>query len=96
MNLYGFARNSPLNFIEPFGQDYYLIRTPAFLGIPHQMLYGDDGQGGYYRLDFAPVISSIFREYRRLCGKGRIEYYHGLGQALKEAIDLFSKISGGK
>jgi RHS repeat-associated protein len=69
VNLYQFARNNPLSFVDRDGLDVWVVTIPAFLGIPYQDLVGDDGAGGSYVLTFGPQGKGL----NRICGPGNVE-----------------------
>jgi len=91
LNLYGFVLNSPLNFVDRLGEDYYITTAPAFCAIKHRYMVGDDGNGGHYVIDLAPNVERWYQHYRRFCGEGVITVRRGLGSA-KDATSGYDSI----
>jgi len=52
INLYEFALNSPMFWIDRDGRDIWLIELPGFF--KHQVIIGDNPDGGYWFTDFGP------------------------------------------
>ena len=53
INLYGFVRNDPVDFIDRDGLDIYRIR---YLDWPHhEGIIGDNPDGGFWYTDFTPT-----------------------------------------
>ncbi|MBC8242845.1 MAG: RHS repeat protein, partial [Verrucomicrobia bacterium] len=53
INLYGFAGNNLLTFVDINGLDIWIGERPGI--IPHQVVIGDDGNGGSYLIEFGPT-----------------------------------------
>lgn len=79
MNLYGFVANDPNDRIDLLGQNYYIIIEEGSCGVHHRVLIGDDGCGNCYTVEIYPEVKTWYQTYRRLCGKGVIDYipHHG-------------------
>jgi hypothetical protein len=61
-----------------------VITYPAWCGIPHRVMIGDDGRCNHYRIEFSPNIKKeeeLKRGYRRLCGEGIFDHRDGIGPA---------------
>lgn len=80
-NVMGFCQNDGIGRIDVLGRDYYIVTTEAACGVKHRVMIGDDGKGGHYRIDFAPVVEKWYQFTRRFCGKGKISVISGLGSA---------------
>jgi len=56
--LYGFVRNNAVNFVDRFGQDVWVIRSPVWPG--HEWLVGENGDGTYWDAAFWPDTPSRY------------------------------------
>jgi RHS repeat-associated protein len=90
-NLYGFLRNSPIHAIDPRGLDYYVATSPAFCGISHRFMVGDDGYGNHYTVDFFPNVDHWYTIYRRVCGEGLFRFRTGSGSA-KASLAAYTSV----
>ena len=52
MNLYGFVGDNPINNVDRFGLDMWVIQFPGIPG--HEGVVGTDPDGGYWLHDFYP------------------------------------------
>ena len=80
-NLYGFVGNDPIRRCDCLGLDYYIKIVKGTCGVHHRVMVGDDGSGNSFEVEIYPDVEKWYQEYRRLCGKGVIQYTPRLGPA---------------
>jgi len=75
-NIYEFVGNDPLQGIDPFGLDLWLIKDSSGL-IKHHYVIGNNPDGSYWESDFGPDIAghSLLDMVRRLNHKGKTEFH---------------------
>jgi len=74
LNLYAHCANDLRQRVDYLGLDYIVVTTEGKCKTHHKWIYGDDGNGGSFTLEFAPVVDTWWQSYRRFCGKGRYSY----------------------
>jgi hypothetical protein len=81
LNLFTFTANAPIAGIDRLGLNYYIVVERGTCGVHHRAIVGDDGNGGSYKVEIYPDVSRWYQEYRRLCGKGKLDYHSLPGNA---------------
>lgn len=70
-------RNNAIGVFDVLGLSVYVIEIPSSVpGIMHQMVIGDDGNGGRYVIDYGPRGGCC----NRITGPGLIGFTHDPGQ----------------
>lgn len=76
-------RNNAIAVFDALGLSVYVIEIPSSVpGIMHQMVIGDDGNGGRYVIDFGPRGGCC----NRITGPGLIGFTHDPGQSAWDYI----------
>jgi RHS repeat-associated protein len=89
-NLYGAGRNNLVNSIDPLGLAVYMVVVPS--GIPlvdHRIIYGDDGKGGSYMVDFSNKRKGCYR----ICGPGQFRFSHIKNQSAWDNLNSYGRFS---